>query len=239
MKITTLPSAGSVLPKDINDKTVVVIDVLRATSTMITALMHDAKQIFPVREINQAFDLKKRLSGTEVLLCGERDAGIITGFDLGNSPLEYAAERIRGKTLIFSTTNGTKAIESVRNARKVLLGSFLNAAAIAEKLQHEKEIVLLCSGTNGQFSMDDAFCAAYITNQINKKVLVEGCDLTNTLLVAFQTAFISWRDVVKNCHHSKLLISKGYEKDVDYCLQTSITDQIPCYNSQLESISSI
>ncbi|MDP2722493.1 MAG: 2-phosphosulfolactate phosphatase [Bacteroidales bacterium] len=239
MKITTLPFAGSVLPKDINDKTVVVIDVLRATSTMITALMHGAKQIFPVREINQAFDLKKRLSGTGVLLCGERDAGIIPGFDLGNSPLEFTAERIRGKTLIFSTTNGTKAIESVRNARKVLLGSFLNAAAIAEKLQHEKEIVLLCSGTNGQFSMDDAFCAAYITTQIKKQVLVQGCDLTNTLLLAFQNTYICWRDIIKKCHHSKLLISKGYEKDVDYCLQTSLTDQIPCYNSQLESISSI
>ncbi|MFA5418726.1 MAG: 2-phosphosulfolactate phosphatase [Bacteroidales bacterium] len=239
MKITTLPFAGSVLPKDINDKTVVVIDVLRATSTMITALMHGAKQIFPVREIDQAFDLKQRLSGKEVLLCGERDAGIIPGFDLGNSPLEYTAERIRGKTLIFSTTNGTKAIESVRNARKVLLGSFLNASAIAKQVQHEKEIVLLCSGTNGQFSMDDAFCAAYITTQIKKKVLVKGCDLTNTLLLAYLNTLINWADVVKNCHHSKLLICKGYEKDVDYCLQTSITNQVPRYNSQLESISSI
>ncbi|MBU3928614.1 MAG: 2-phosphosulfolactate phosphatase, partial [Bacteroidetes bacterium] len=89
MKITTLPFAGSVLPKDINNKTVVVIDVLRATSTIITALMHGAKQIFPVVDIKNAFDLKKQFSPGEVLLCGERDAKIIAGFDFGNSPLEY------------------------------------------------------------------------------------------------------------------------------------------------------
>ena len=237
MKITTLPFAGSVLPKDINDKAVVVIDVLRATSTIITALMHGAKQIIPVVDIKNAFDLKKQYSPGEVLLCGERDARIIPDFDLGNSPLEYTTEKVQGKTLIVSTTNGTKTIGAVGQAKELLLASFINAGAIAKQFQNQQEMVLFCSGTNGYFSIDDAFCAGYIASLIEKTTAIEACDLTRTLIIAWENSIEQYSSIIKNCFHGKYLISKGFEQDVDYCLQINLTEMIPCYDSHSQSIS--
>ena len=230
MKITTIPFADTCINQSFEGKIVVVIDVLRATSTMITALMHGAKQIIPVVEIEEAVALKQSFPPSEVLLCGERSAGIIPGFDLGNSPFEYAREKVQGKTLIMSTTNGTKAIRLALAAKEIILASFINATAVARYLQNKTDVILFCSGTNGNFSMDDALCAGFLAHQIEKQKSIEPCDLTQTVLYNYGGNADELNAVVKNCVHGKLLMQKGYENDIDYCLKTQVTEVIPIYD---------
>jgi len=236
MKISTLPTPGAALTDDFDGKTVVVIDVLRATSTIITALTNGAKEVIPVVEIKEALSLKTKYHPSEVLLCGERSAGIIPGFDLGNSPFDYSTERVQNRTLIMSTTNGTKAIRKAEGAKKLLLASFINGEEVVHQVKESDELVLLCSGTNGRFSMDDALCAGYMATLLDKTTTIEACDLTRTLMMAWQSLRGKHVEAIKTSIHGKLLIRKGYEKDLEYCMQTGITHTVPQYNSRTNSI---
>jgi len=239
MKIATIPFANDCINHPFKDKTVVVIDVLRATSTMITALMHGVREIFPVVEITEALERKNDFLPAEVLLCGERSAGIIPGFDLGNSPFEYTDKRVGGKTLIMSTTNGTRAISKAGSAKRIILASFLNAGAVASYLQNEQDIILFCSGTNGRYSADDALCAGYIASMLAHDHALEMCDLTKTLRLFCDSLGDGYIDLIKNSLHGKLLIKKGFGQDVDYCLQKDITSLIPFYDFNSQSIKSM
>ncbi len=236
MKISTLPTPGYALSHDFDGKTVVVIDVLRATSTMITALMNGAKEILPVVEIEEALALKTKYHPSEVLLCGERSAGIIPGFDLGNSPFDYSPERVQNRTLIMSTTNGTKAIMKAEGAGKLLLASFINGPEVVQQVKESDELVLLCSGTNGRFSMDDALCAGYLASLLEQATTIEVCDLTRTLILAWQSLRGKHAEAIKTSTHGKLLIRKGYEKDLEYCMQTGISQTVPQYDSRTKTI---
>ncbi len=236
MKLVTIPFVDSSLMHIDSQSVVVVIDVLRATSTMITALLHGAREIFPFEDKDAALAYRKKFDHDRVLLCGERSAGIIPGFDLGNSPFEYSTESVEHKTLIMSTTNGTRAITKAKTAKQVILASFINARAVADFLRHEKEIVFLCSGTNGRFSMDDAFCAGYIASLLTRNNSAQVCDLTQTLLFCNSHSGHGYVDMIKNSVHGKLLIEKGFEKDVDYCLQKDVVSAIPVYDAVSQSI---
>jgi len=139
-------SAQSFQENELRNKSVVVIDVLRATSTIVTALMNGAKGVIPVEDMGEASRISQSVDSENYLLCGEKDGNKIDGYDLGNSPLEYSRETVAGKTLIFNTTNGTKAIKKSLGSAKIYMASFLNLSAIVEELQAEKnEIVLFFS----------------------------------------------------------------------------------------------
>src|ERR1700722_10394445 len=144
--------------------TVVVIDVLRATSTIVTALEHGAAGIVPVREADEAIVVMRRLGRERSLLCGERDSRLIAGFDLDNSPASYTRERVAGKTLILTTTNGTRALlEAARGNSTVYCAALLNRAAIVERLVAAKgDAFILCAGNEGALSFEDTLCAGAI-----------------------------------------------------------------------------
>ncbi|HBE81027.1 MAG TPA: 2-phosphosulfolactate phosphatase, partial [Firmicutes bacterium] len=142
------------------DKKVVVIDVLRATSTIVTALGNKASEIIPAIEPAEVVDLVRVIGSKECLTGGERKGLKIEGFDLGNSPAEYTEERISGKRLILCTTNGTKAIKSAQGAAEVWIGSFLNIGAVTDRLQDStRDIVLICSGRDHSLCLEDMACA--------------------------------------------------------------------------------
>ena len=152
--------------RDLRQTVCVVFDVLRATSTMVTALGHGATAIVPVAEIAEALDVRRRQP--EVLLAGERDGvrieGRLTGgigFDLGNSPREFTAARVGGRTIAMTTTNGTRALRACAPAAAVLLGSFLNLRATAEFIEQEGplHLLLVCSGTLDQAAYEDVLGA--------------------------------------------------------------------------------
>jgi 2-phosphosulfolactate phosphatase len=152
--------------RDLRGTVCVVFDVLRATSTFATALHNGAKEIIPVAEISEALEIKK--SRPEVLLGGERDGIKISAaqtdgfdFDLGNSPREYTREKVRGKTIVSTTTNGTRALRACAGAKMVLAAAFLNLGATAEFLRRKKfaDILIVCAGTGENVALEDTLAA--------------------------------------------------------------------------------
>lgn len=153
-------------PEELAGGTVVVIDVLRASTTIVYALEAGANEVLPCQEVEEARAVAGRLPGDGVLLGGERGGLPIHGFDLGNSPREYLADRVGGKTLVFTTTNGTRAILRARQADRVLIGAFVNATAVLEQLVGQQQIHLLCAGTRGQIGRDDVLMAGMLVDRI-------------------------------------------------------------------------
>lgn len=156
-------------PEELAGGAVVVIDVLRATTVITYALAAGAREVVPCLEVEDALRAAAQLPGGESVLGGEREGLKIEGFDLGNSPEEYTPETIGGKSLVFTTTNGTRAMMACKQARRVLMGAFVNASAVVEALSGEQNIHLLCSGTRGQVTREDALLAGLLADRLNRQ----------------------------------------------------------------------
>lgn len=144
------------------DATVVVIDVVRSTTTIVEALANGARGIYPAVSTEEAVKLAQSLGRDEALLCGERKGQKVEGFDLGNSPAEFTREAVGGKRLVMSTTNGTLAFSLGHESARVLACAFTNLSAIATELAGVEDLVVLCAGREGRFSMADALCAGHL-----------------------------------------------------------------------------
>lgn len=144
--------------------TAVVIDILRASSTMVTALAHGATAIYPCLEVDEARQIKAGLA--DALVGGERGGKPIDGFDCSNSPADYSSERVKDRPVVFTTTNGTRALSHVSDCQEVLIGSFLNLSALCDRLQSRSHILLLCAGTNGTITREDVLFAGAVTDRL-------------------------------------------------------------------------
>lgn len=144
------------------NKTVIIIDILRATSVITTAINNGCKKVIPVLTVEEAKDIAKN-SEEDIILGGERNALKIDGFNFSNSPLEYTKKYVEGKTVVLSTTNGTRAINNSFNAKTILISALINSKATAKAIDklHE-DLIIINSGTNGQFSIDDFICSGYL-----------------------------------------------------------------------------
>lgn len=222
-------TSSSISDEDIRGKTVVVIDVLRATSTILTALHNGAKSVVPVENMGTAGKIAINLDPSSYMLCGEKDGKQIDGYDLGNSPFEYTEEVVAGKTLILNTTNGTKALVRCMNASKVYIGSFLNLTAICEQLKNEtNEISIVCSGWKGRLSLEDVLCAGYIVNQVYGGVIPEDAkDGAKVAMGLFERFGNEIEETVSATNHAKRLIGLGFESDIAYCCQIDLFDFAP------------
>ena len=145
LNVYELPT--SVAPEELAGTTAVVIDVLRATTTILYALQAGASEVIPCLEIGDALKIAASLPRSQVVLGGERGGLPIDGFDLGNSPREYDPPAVAGKTVVMTTTNGTRAMDQCRIAESVLIGGFVNAAALADRLAARERIALVCAGS--------------------------------------------------------------------------------------------
>src|SRR5687768_8753850 len=160
MRLDVYLTPGEVVPGEMVQRTVVVLDVLRATTTIAQALANGARSIYPVSSIEEALRLANTFGRDEVLLCGERKCLPIEGFDLGNSPTEFTRERVAGKTLVMTTTNGTAAFALIGGASRVLIGSLLNISAVVDDLARTgADPVILCAGRERHFALEDATAA--------------------------------------------------------------------------------
>lgn len=158
-----------VTPEELREGTAVAIDVLRATTTIVCALEAGAKEILPCLEVDEARRLAAQFPRDEVLLGGERKGLPIEGFDLGNSPEEYSAECVAGKTIVLTTTNGTRAIDRCRTARRTLIAAFLNATAVYQQLLEEEQVHLVCAGTDSLVSRDDILLAGMLVERLERQ----------------------------------------------------------------------
>jgi 2-phosphosulfolactate phosphatase len=168
MQLNVYALPGLIAPGELAGGTVIIIDVLRASTTIVYALEAGATQVAPCLEVSDARELAAQLPRGEFVLGGERRGRRIEGFDLGNSPEEYTAEWVRGKTVVFTTTNGTRAMLHARQARRILIGAFVNAAAVCRQLPPDEPIHLLCAGTDGQSDAGDLLVAGMLATRISQ-----------------------------------------------------------------------
>lgn len=167
LNVYALPNL--VAADDLAGGSAVVIDVLRATTTIAYALDAGAKEIAPCLTISDAHALAKQLPANEIVLGGERDGAAIEGFDLGNSPDEYTPDRVDGKTVIFTTTNGTQAINHAQAADEVLLAAFVNADAVVRQLYDRERVHIICAGTDGNISEEDVLLAGMLVERLQRE----------------------------------------------------------------------
>lgn len=223
MKIDVVISADYINKELLKGKSVVVIDMLRATSVITTAIANGAKEVIPTLTVEEAFDIKNSLE-KDVILAGERQAKKVDGFDLSNSPLEFTTDVVAGKTVVLSTTNGTRALTLSSTGDRVFVASVLNAKAVAKKLlEVGKDIVFINAGTNGNFSTDDFICGGYIISEVCKET---SCDLKDIAKISKEIyeANTNIREYVKNATHYEVLKALELEGDIDYCCKKDIFD---------------
>ena len=235
MKIHTLLSPLNADELYFTGKTVVVIDVLRATSVILTALKNGAKEVIPVSTIEFAMKVSGNAFGGHTILGGERNTKKIEGFTLGNSPLEYAPENVEGKSIILFTTNGSKSIVKTKFAEKTLIGSFFNLEALAEYLVSlGEDVEILCSGANGMFCLEDTVCAGKLIRKIQK--LNENIELTDASKASIELNGVFGKNIeemLRNAEHGKKLIENGFEEDISFISQIDIWDIIPRFESSV------
>ncbi|NUQ62160.1 MAG: 2-phosphosulfolactate phosphatase [Pirellulales bacterium] len=166
LNVYALPTL--VAPEELSGSTAVVIDILRASTTMIYALEAGAQEIVPCLEVEEAREAAAGFPPGEAVLGGERKGMLIEGFDLANSPTEYTPASVGGRTVVFTTTNGTRALLRCRQAADVYIGAFVNATAVARRILGQEQIHLVCAGTAGQYSRDDVLFAGLLVDRIQR-----------------------------------------------------------------------
>ena len=162
MRVRVRYTVSEVDPAELVGATVVVVDVLRATSTLVAALSSGARGIYPAAGTDEALRLAQSLGREDTLLCGERKGARIEGYDLGNSPAEFTRDAVADKRLVIDTTNGTTALIAVSEAHRVLTAAFVNLAATARLLAGTEDVLVACAGREGSFGLDDGARAAYV-----------------------------------------------------------------------------
>lgn len=217
---------------EVKNAIVVVIDVLRATSTIATALNNGAACVVPVDDIQQCIELGKKLDG---ITAGERDGRIAQGLAFGNSPFEYPEEFIKDKTLVLTTTNGTRLLHMAlaRGASHIITGSFANYSAVCNYLVNQKQPVLLaCSAWKDRVNLEDTLFAGAVIHKIGRQFNIN-CDASAIAAHLYETAqpdlYGFLRD--KNATHYQRLTGFGLEKDLRYCLTADTANVLPFYEN--------
>lgn len=230
MKLDVLLTPAELMPGDIARRTVVVIDVLRASSTIVEALASGARALYPVAEIEEALRLANTLGREEVLLCGERRSLPIEGFDLGNSPGDFIAERVGGKLLVMSTTNGTGVTMAASGAERVIVGSWLNLTAVVDDLARTgAEPVFLCAGREGKFGLEDAVCAGTLAAALMERSGDDDWELNDGAMAALAMAlrYPDPDELLRETAAGKKLVEAGLREDLAFCALTDRHDVVP------------
>jgi len=204
---------------------VVIIDVLRASSAICTAFANGAESIIPVAEVEEAREFKKR----GYLVAAERDGYVLDFADFGNSPYNFTPEKVAGRTIVYSTTNGTRIIDISSSSYATVIGSFLNLSALSGWLvSQKKDIILFCAGWKDKFSLEDTICAGAFA----EKVLESGsfytiCDSVHAAMDLWSLARDNPMDYLEKAAQRSRLRDKGLDDCIPYCLKTDITNNIP------------
>lgn len=232
------------------DTAVVVVDVFRASTTVTTALANGARFILPVIDVEQAMKLAEPYADSELVMGGERDCVRIDGFPLGNSPREYTREAVGGKVIIFTTSNGTRALLAARDAGAVFVGCFLNISRVTAALAGWSRVVVLCAGNNGRVSLEDFACAGSIVDRLvpreqpaaetakpRKRRLSPALDLGEDGPRLDDGAFAAWatfrqlsRDISRqllSTGHARRLAGLGFAADLDAALRVDSAPILP------------
>jgi 2-phosphosulfolactate phosphatase len=220
MRVDVFFTPAGLSAAEVQGRTVFVIDILRATTSMCVALSHGAKAIIPVGSTEEALRLAQTIGSADLLLAGEKNCGRIPGFHLGNSPLEMTEAAVRGKTLIVTTSNGTRALLTCQGAAAVFATAAVNLSAAAERareaLEGDQHVLIVCAGREGAFSLEDAYCAGRLAAAIfdSAKPRRELNDAGLASLDLVRRYRSGWRRPLAYSRAGRELIRLGFRGDV-------------------------
>ncbi len=208
----------------IENSIVVVIDILRATSSITYGIENGAEAIIPVMNVEDCLNYADK----GYLLAAERNGEVVEGYDFGNSPFSYTAEKVAGQTIVLTTTNGTKAMHLAQErAHQVVVGSFLNLSSVCNYLKKEnKDVLLLCAGWKDNFNLEDTLFAGAVVEQLQNDFTV-GDDSSVAALDMYQLAKGDLRKYLKKSSHNHRLVKLNIEEDVKFCLKVDVCTIIP------------
>lgn len=232
VRIDSIPLYSRISPSQLSGCTVIVVDVLRSSSSIITAVMNGAHRIVPASDPGEAAALAIRLGVRDCVLAGERGGLRLPDFTLGNSPSEFNPQAVKDKQVIISTSNGTEAINSVRSAKTVLIGAMINRTAVAKRaLEIGDDVIIVCAGTQGRISADDLCAAGAIAEAMNRisEQPLEATDFTMVCCMLYADWLEGRADLSVTEHYARL-IKLGFANDVKYCFTQDITDVVPVYD---------
>ncbi|HVX13385.1 MAG TPA: 2-phosphosulfolactate phosphatase [Pirellulales bacterium] len=207
LRVHFLPAL--VTPDELAGAAVVVVDVLRATTVITHALAAGAREVIPCLEVDDAMRAVAKLPAGQAVLGGERGGLKIEGFDLGNSPDEFTSASVGGRTLVFTTTNGTRAMTHARLARRVLIGAFANGSAVVESLADAGDVRLLCAGTRGEITREDVLFAGFVADGLLRRRTEDesSVEINDQLLLARD----AWRAFLARATGSDLSVELAAE----------------------------
>ncbi|PKQ68276.1 2-phosphosulfolactate phosphatase [Raineya orbicola] len=208
---------------NLNDKIVVVVDILRATSCMVTALACGVESILPLQDVETCKSMQ--LQG--YLVAAERDGKKVEGFDLGNSPFSYMDSHLQGKKIAFTTTNGTQVIKLSESAKQIVVGAFLNLSAIANYLKKQQgDVLIACAGWKGQVNVEDTLFAGALVQELSQEFSTanDSALLAQSLYLTHQGNLLAF---VSLCSHVQRLKNLGIQKDIEFCLQKNVYEIVP------------
>lgn len=209
---------------------VVVVDVLRASTTIVTALANGAKEVIAKARPDEVRQAANGFQRESCLLCGEREGKALPGFDLGNSPAEYSPERVKNKTLLYTSTNGSQMMVKARRAAQVWIGSFVNITAVLNGiLMRDENVCIACSGREGQFSLEDTVCAGMMVDLLNQQDAnrFEATDSAYASQILYQHDAGNLLEMLQRSKHGRYLISLGMENDLLLAAETNRHGVLP------------
>ncbi len=236
MKVDVAISAADAKARRINQRAVAVVDVFRATSVIVEALHNGARRVIPTVSVDEVYELRKKITDEKVILGGERNTVLIAGFDKDNSPLAYGTG-VRDASIIFTTTNGTRAIHNSRGAAAVYIASLLNCTAVCEALAAMGlDVTIVCAGREDEFTAEDGLCAGAMVRILQDRYGYEPTDIAGLMERMYRDAGDDLRGRLAGTVHYEDILSRGYEDDIRFCLQRDIYSDVPRYDASTGEI---
>ncbi len=231
-------------PEDVRGGIAVIIDVLRASTTITHALANGASCVVPCGEVDEALQLAQARPAGSVLLGGEREGLLIDGFHLDNNPFAYGSDVVRGNTIIFTTSNGTRALLRAAQADRVLIGSFVNLQAVVNVLlADQRSVHLVCAGTKGKITVEDSLCAGAIVDRLLAASCAEESQWTDDQLRLALDLYrqesrtpASFRNAMRSGYGGRNCLRLGFADQIDRAATSDLFSIVPEYNSSTRSI---
>ena len=237
MKLDVFFGGHQLTPADVQGRVVLVIDVLRASTTVAVALSHGAKAVIPFESSDEVVARAKQFEREDVLLAGERRMHAISGFDLGNSPREYTREKVEGKTVLLTTTNGTVVLAGLQGARDVVVACYVNYSAVSAMIRAAargaSDVSIVCAGRDRQFALEDAACAGRFTRGVTKRLAnVRLNDAAQACSLLDRRYGDRLDRLLEDSEHGRALAEAGYAEDLAVCAAVDSHPVIPIYQDR-------
>ena len=238
MKVDVLFGAGGVTSAEMHGRVVVVIDVLRASTSIAVALSNGARNVVPFEHADEAAARAKSFDRSEVVLAGERRMQPIPGFDLGNSPREFTPAAVEGKSILFTTSNGTAALVATQGAQDVFVGSYVNLTALLTVLRDParatSDVTIVAAGKEKQFSLEDAACAGRFVRGLSENgAKLELNDAAHATMLLDKRYGHNLQRMFREAEHARALVNAGFGDDIAVCASVDAYPVVPVYADRL------